>query len=144
MKIAISACLLGDKVRYDGKDQLNKQLVKLLKKHHIIKICPEISSGFDIPRKAMEIKDNRVINIDNEDLTDKLIEGCRICFDKASDCDLIILKSKSPSCGYGQTYDGTFTNTLINKNGLFSQMCIDNKMKVYTEKDIEILKEILK
>ena len=144
MKIAISACLLGDKVRYDGKHQLNKELKELLNKHSIIKICPEISSGFDIPRKAMEIKDNRVINIDNEDLTDKLMKGCKICFEKISDCDLVILKSKSPSCGYKQIYDGTFSNTLINKNGLFSQMCIDNNLKVYTEKDIEILKEILK
>lgn len=144
MKIAISACLLGDNVRYDGKHQLNKELKELLKKHSIIKICPEISSGFDIPRKAMEIKDNRVINIDNEDLTDMLMKGCKICFDKISYCDLVILKSKSPSCGYKQIYDGTFTNTLINKNGLFSQMCIDNNLKVYTEKDIDILKEILK
>ena len=67
MKIAISACLLGDKVRYDGKSKKDNKLVNLLKGHELIKICPEIQSGLPIPRKQMEIRNNKVYTIDNID-----------------------------------------------------------------------------
>ena len=143
MKIAVSACLLGDKVRYDGKDKLNKELVELLKNHDVIKICPEVASGFSIPRKPMEMKDNKVINIDNQDLTKQLINGCNICLKMIDDCDFLVLKSKSPTCGYQAIYDGSFTSTLTNKNGLFSQMVLDRGFTIYSEKDIEILRKIL-
>ena len=143
MKIAISACLMGDKVRYDGKHQLNKELSDILKDHDVIKICPELASGFSTPRKPMEIKDGKLINTDNKDLTKELIQGCNRCLEMIKDCDLVILKTKSPSCGYRQIYDGTFTNTLINKNGLFCQMCIDIGLRIYTEKNIDELRDIL-
>ena len=144
MKIAISACLMGDKVRYDGKHQLNKELVDLVKSHEVIRICPEQSSGFLVPRKPMEIINGKLINTDNLDLTEKLMKGCNKCLEMIKDCDMVILKTRSPSCGYGKIYDGTFTNTLIEGNGIFTDLCLKNNIKVYTELDIKELNDLLK
>ena len=144
MKIGISACLLGDKVRFDGKDKRNEKLIKLLKNHEIIKICPEIESGFPIPRLPIELKNNKAYTKDNKDVTKQLIKGSNKTYQKIKDCDLIILKTKSPSCGYQKIYDGSFTNKLIKGNGIFTQICIDNNKKIYTDEDIDLLTKLLK
>ena len=144
MKIGISACLLGDKVRFDGKDKRNEKLIKLLKNHEIIKICPEIESGFPIPHLPIELKNNKAYTKDNKDVTKQLIKGSNKTYQIIKDCDLIILKTKSPSCGYQKIYDGSFTNKLIKGNGIFTQICIDNNKKIYTDEDIDLLTKLLK
>ena len=126
MKIGVSACLLGDKVRYDGKDKRNDKLIKLLENHEIIKICPELLSGFPIPHEPIELLNNKAYTKDNKDVTKQLLKGSNKTYTKIKDCDLIILKTKSPSCGYKKIYDGTFSNKLIEGNGIFTQICIDN------------------
>lgn len=144
MKIGISACLLGDKVRYDGSGKANKQLIELLEKHETVKICPEVSAGFPIPRSPIEIMNDKVKNKDGEDLTDKLYQGSYECFEKIKDCDFVILKTKSPSCGYGQIYDGTFSGRLIKGDGIFTQLCLKNNIRVFTETQIDDIINTLK
>ena len=143
MKIAISACLLGDNVRYDASNKRNNDIISLLKDHEIIKICPEIQSGLPIPRKQIEIRNNKVYTIDNKDITKQINSGCLETLELIKDCDFVILKSKSPTCGYKKIYDGTFSNTLIDGNGMFTKLCIKNKIKVFDENDIEKIKELL-
>lgn len=143
MKIAVSACLLGDKVRYDGQSKLNKELSSLLSNHKVIKICPELMAGFEVPHEPLEILNDKVYTKSNIDVTDKLRYGAKLCLNKVLDCDLVILKSKSPSCGHIKIYDGSFTGTLIEGEGVFTKLCLENNIPIYTEENIDILKTFL-
>ena len=140
-KVAISACLLGENVRYDGSNKANKQIIELIKNHNIISICPE--KILKIPHPPIELRNNRAINKDNQDLTDILTKSCINEFERIKDCDFAILKSKSPTCGYKKIYDGSFTNSLIDGNGLFAKLLLENNIKVFTELQIEEIKKEL-
>ena len=140
MKIGISDCLTGDKVRYDGTDKRNSELLKILKEHELIKICPEMTAGFPVPRESLEIRNGRVYSSSDEDITKKLNEGAHKCLKMIQDCDFVVLKEKSPSCGVHLIYDGTFSGKPIEGHGLFTRLCLENGIPVYSENDIEEIK----
>ncbi|MBQ1481950.1 MAG: DUF523 domain-containing protein [Erysipelotrichaceae bacterium] len=143
MKIGISACLCGKKVRYDGSDKKDEELLKLLQGHELIEICPELSAGFSIPHEALEIKDGKVLTSSFIDVTEKLTQGSLKELSKIADCDLLILKQKSPSCGKGKIYDGSFSGKLVEGNGIFAKLCLEKGIKVFSEEDkISIEKEL--
>ena len=133
--IAISACLLGQNCRYDGSNKLNVQIKKLVINHNVIQICPE--AVFDVPHKPIELKNGKAYMADGSDATEILKQSCQKVFDEIKDCDFAILKSKSPTCGYQKIYDGTFTNKLIDGNGMLTQLLLDNGIKVYSELQID-------
>ena len=137
MKIGISACLAGDKVRYDGTDKKDEKLLKLLQGHELIRICPELEAGFSIPRDTLEISGNRVYSRAGKDCTRKLQKGAAKSLEKIRDCDFVILKSRSPSCGLYQIYDGTFSGKMTEGNGVFARLCLENGIPVYSENDID-------
>ena len=114
-KIAVSACLLGDNCKYNGKNNYNEEIEHLLKDKEVYKICPEILTGLSIPRKPVEIKDNKVITQDNEDMTEIFLHGVDMAWEKLKDknIDLAILKANSPTCGSKTIYDGTFSHALV-------------------------------
>ncbi|MBQ6560537.1 MAG: DUF523 domain-containing protein [Erysipelotrichaceae bacterium] len=142
MKIAVSACLLGDNVRYDGTNKFNEVLVSLLEGHEIIRICPE-AMVFLIPHLPIEIQDGRITDSDGFDHTQDMTIACEKCLAQIEGCDFVILKSKSPSCGYGEIYDGTFSGTIIKGNGLFATLCLENGYRIFTENDLEEIRQIL-
>lgn len=143
MRIGISACLLGYDVRYDGSSKRNAELIELLEGHEVIPVCPELAAGFSIPRETMEIIEGRVISKSGIDLTDRLYDGCLRCLEKVKDCDLVILKTRSPSCGLYEIYDGSFSGRMTAGNGLFAQLCINEKIRTVTEDDPDLSKIIL-
>lgn len=128
MRIAVSACLLGENCRYDGQNCYRSQLMELLKGHEVIPVCPETLGGLLAPRNPMEIQDGRMIDATGKDLTSLLEKGVDLAYQqvKESAVDLVILKSKSPTCGSGLVYDGTFTGRLIHGNGWFAQVLKEN------------------
>ena len=142
-KIGVSACLLGDNVRYDGTNKRNDSLLKILKNCEIVSICPEVLGGLKIPHLPCERKNNIVVNSNNEDVTNIFVTGAKLAFEKIKDCDFVILKTKSPSCGLNKIYDGTFSNKLINGNGLLTDLCIQANIKVFTEEDLNIIESII-
>lgn len=142
-KIAVSACLLGKNVRYNKTNKLNKPLIDLLNNCQIISICPEILGGLSIPHNPCEIRENKVVDSNNKDVTHNFIEGANKAFELIQDCDFVVLKEKSPSCGINHIYDGTFSNHLINGSGIFARICIENKIKVFNEEDLSLIKEEL-
>ena len=144
MKIGISSCLIGNKVRYDGKDKKNKELMKLLEGQDLIPICPEIEAGFSVPREPIEMKDGHIIKEDLTDLTEELRKGSLHCLRQIEGCDFLILKSKSPSCGMGKIYDGSFTGKLIDGNGLFTSSAKEKGYRIFTEDQLEEIKGVLK
>ncbi len=143
MKIGISACLMGYRYRYDGTDRLNEELLDILNKHELIPICPEFSSGFPVPHDPIELKNGKAYLKDGSDVTAKLLKGCRLSFMKVKDCDFVILKTKSPSCGYKKIYDGSFSGKLIDGNGMFAGLCLKNGIRIFNDTDIDLIKEYI-
>lgn len=138
MKILISACLLGLSCRYDGQAKPVDGIDELQKKHTLIPFCPECMGGLPTPRPPAEIVGDRVINKEGADVTEAYrkgaIETLRLC--KLLRCDCAILKEKSPSCGHGKIYDGTFSGTLTEGNGITAALLQKEGIPVYGESDI--------
>lgn len=136
-KIIVSACLLGVNCKYNGGNNYNEKILEYLKDKQVIPICPEIMGGLPTPRIASEIKDNMVINKENKDVTDNFKKGAEETLNLAKRLGVTkaLLKSKSPSCGYKKIYDGTFSDNLIDGNGITTELLLKNNFEIITEKD---------
>ena len=113
----VSACLAGIKCRYDGKDNENNDIIKLVKEGKAIPVCPEVLGGLPIPRVPCEIIEDKsgklkVINKEGKDCTLEFLQGAQkaLAIAEVVGADTAILKSKSPSCGCGKIYDGKTSN----------------------------------
>lgn len=139
MNIMISACLLGHKVRYDGKDKLNQELINLLKCHNLIPICPEFLAGFSIPHPPIESKDGKYYTNQMIDVTTMFENGAKkaleLCLDQS--IDFVILKTKSPSCGKDLIYDGSFKGKLVIGDGSFTKLLKQHNIQTFKEDQIE-------
>ncbi len=140
-KILVSACLLGIPCRYDGKSKPVKGVIDLQSKYDLIPVCAEVLGGLPTPRIGAEIVGERVLRADGTDVTTSYQNGAKRVLEIAreNDCKLAILKSKSPSCGKNGVYDGTFTRTLVDKNGILADLLIKNGIRVLDETEIEKL-----
>lgn len=141
MNILISACLLGCACRYDGKSKPHPAVEQLHEKHTLIPVCPEIYGGLPTPRPPSEIVDDRVQNSAGEDVTDAYRRGAAEALRLAEffGCKVAVLKAKSPSCGKGKVYDGTFSRTLTDGDGVTAALLQKNRITVYTEDEITVL-----
>jgi len=145
-KILISACLVGDKCRYDGKGNYNPLVEKLLEKYELVPFCPEVEGGLRTPRDPSEIqKDGTVITIHKKDVTRQYDLGAEkalnIC--KYLGIELAVLKENSPSCGVHTVYSGNFDNRKVGGKGKTTEVLQRNGIRVISENDIEdFLKEI--
>jgi uncharacterized protein YbbK (DUF523 family) len=138
--VLISACLLGENVKYDGKNNLIELslLEKLKSKYNLIPICPEVDGKLPIPRVPSEIVEDKVFNKNGKDVTKNFKLGATLALQTAQthNCKKAILKSNSPSCGKDQVYDGTFSKTLKAGFGITSALLVKNGIKVLDENDI--------
>lgn len=149
----VSACLLGIKCRYDGKTKENEELMKLAAEGKVIPVCPEQLGGCPTPRSQSEIAGGngadvlcgrgRVTAIDGDDVTGHFIKGAEETLKLAHSCGVkkAVLKARSPSCGYGQIYDGTFSGVLKDGNGVTAELLSKNGIEVFTEENIEALEK---
>ncbi|MDU3177826.1 DUF523 domain-containing protein [Anaerococcus sp.] len=138
MKVAVSACLLGENCKYNGGNNYNKKLVNFVKDHEVIAMCPEVLGGLLIPRPPAEIVNGLVrqkngISVDNEfkkgaQKALNIIKKNKIC--------LVILQSRSPSCGVNNVYDGSFTGKLIEGKGVFARILEENNIEVIDVEDL--------
>ena len=125
-KILISACLLGKNCKYNGGNNTDAipvdELDKLRQIYELIAVCPECMGGLTTPREPAEIcASGRVLTkFSGRDVTAEFILGAQICADVAreNDCKIAVLKERSPSCGSGWIYDGSFTGRLVSGDGL--------------------------
>ena len=139
--LLVSACLLGIGCRYDGKHKANDEVLKLREKYNLIPFCPEIFGGLPTPRIPSERIGDRVMMKDGTDVTEnykrgakEALELCRIYNIKTA-----ILKERSPSCGKGEIYDGSFTGALTERDGVTAELLINNGVRVLGESEINIL-----
>lgn len=137
----VSACLAGINCRYDGKGSLNEKVMELVKQGNAIPVCPEQLGGLTTPRSACEIIKGagvpKVLDKEGIDRTEEFVLGAErtLAIAKALGITTAILQSRSPSCGCGQVYDGSFSGKLIPGNGLTAQMLLQNNIDVITDKD---------
>ena len=133
--IIVSACLAGINCRFDGRNNENKEIVKLVNEGKAIPVCPEQLGGLSTPRKPCEIKNGRVINEDKEDVTEYFINGAnkvlKIC--EKYNCKKAILKSKSPSCGSDKIFNGEFNGVSIDGDGITTMLLKENGIEVISE-----------
>lgn len=132
MKIGVSACLLGKNVKYNGKNNFSPELVEKLKDAEIIDICPEVLGGLSVPRDPAEIVDGEVVTNKGVSVDYEFRNGAKKALDiiKKEKVDLVVLQSRSPSCGKGKIYDGTFSSKLIDGDGIFVRLLEENSIKV--------------
>lgn len=136
--ILVSACLLGVSCRYDGKSKPNENVIALKDRYNLIPVCPEIMGGLPTPRKASEIQGSQVVMGDGKNVTKEYRKGAeevlRLC--RLFGCKRAVLKEKSPSCGCGKVYDGTFSGKLIDGNGITAKLLMENGIEVFGETGI--------
>ncbi len=133
-----SACLLGIKCRYDNKSKPNKKVIKLSKKEVLIPVCPEQLGGLPTPRENSERQGKRVITASGKDETENFERGAREVSKLAKLFGIkeAIFKQRSPSCGCGKIYDGTFSGKLIKGDGVATALLKKNGIKVISEEEL--------
>lgn len=143
-KILISACLLGNKVRYDGRDNLidSDLLNRLHEQGRLIPICPEIEGGLPTPRPPAEIQDKfplRITSHIGEDVTPQFLAGAERAVEIArrEGCCCALMKSRSPSCGNLEVYDGNFNGTIKSGSGATADELMRNGFPVYNERQLD-------
>ena len=139
MNILISACLLGVNCRYDGGAKLIDEIDQLTERYNLIPVCPEIYGGLQTPREPAEIIDGKVINKKGEDVSENFTRGANETLHLAElyNCKYAILKERSPSCGFGEVYDGTFSGNLVKGNGYTAESLSKNGIKIIGESEID-------
>lgn len=139
MKILVSACLLGENCKYSGGNNKNDKVIALGKKHKLIPICPECFAQLPIPRPPAEIVGYKVFNKLGEDITEQFKDGAEKTLYVAEEagCQTAVLKERSPSCGFGEIYDGSFTGKTIRGNGITAQLLYDNGITIYGESNVD-------
>ena len=138
MKIMVSACLLGENCKYDGGNNRNEALLNMLAGHEVIPVCPEVAGSLPVPRVPAEIVNGRVVNRNGEVVDEAFRKGAERTLEtaKREKPDLIILQSRSPSCGVKEIYDGTFTGKKIPGHGIFANMAIQAGYHVIDAEDL--------
>ena len=140
--IGVSACLIGENCTYSGKNNLVLGLKRLYELGEVVCVCPEVMGGLSTPRNPAEIQSVEPLLITTNqqvDVTKEYLEGAKKAMSIfiAHDVKVAILKFRSPSCGCDGIYDGTFSHTLIDGQGVFAKMCEEHGIKVFREKQIE-------
>jgi uncharacterized protein YbbK (DUF523 family) len=147
--ILVSTCLLGVNCRYDGGSKQIERLLELAAMGELIPVCPEQLGGCPTPRPPCEIcggsgKDvlegnARIQSTMGTDISDKFIRGAQETLElaKAFGIQKAVLKARSPSCGFGQIYDGTFSSTLIDGNGVTAELLNRNGIEILSEENFE-------
>ena len=139
-KVLISACLAGINCKFNGENNLLDRgvLDEISKKYHLLFVCPEVFGGLSTPREPAEMKGGLVVTKTAKDVSENFKFGAEICLKiaKLNGCKKAILKARSPSCGSGQIYDGSFTKRLILGDGVAAKLLKENGILVFSEDEI--------
>ena len=141
MKIMVSACLAGENCKYNGGNNRSEKVLKMMAENEVLTVCPEQMGGLSTPRVPAEIRDGVVTAKDGRNVDAQFRAGAAKCLEiaKREQPDLIVLQSRSPSCGVKQRYDGTFSGKLVDRAGVTAQLLMDNGFRCI---DVEDLGEV--
>ncbi len=137
--IIVSACLAGLHCRYDGGEKSCAAVLRLVAEGRAIPLCPEQLGGLSTPRQPAEIRGTQVVRKDGVDVSAEFERGAQEALQIArlAGAKTAILKARSPSCGCGTIYDGSFSGALVEGDGVFAALCRRSGIEVKTEADIE-------
>ena len=143
MKLLMSACLLGVNCRYNGERKAlpDDVLQRLLERHTVVPVCPEQLGGLTTPREPSERQGERVVMRSGRDVTAEYTRGAQEALRLARrfGCTAAVLKERSPSCGMGKIYDGSFQGRIVDGNGVTAQLLAAHGISVYGESRIHEL-----
>ncbi len=139
----VSGCLLGHNCKYNGGNNQKDEVVEFCKTHKHIVVCPERAGNLPCPRPPAEKVGRRILNKSGEDVTSQFVQGAQATLQRCvkmaelggEEIEGAILKANSPSCGIGKIYDGTFSGTLTDGDGVFAGMLAAMGIEVITEKE---------
>lgn len=142
MKIGLSLCFAHICCTYKAGHHRLSIIEKMYRDGVAIGVCPEVYGGLNIPREPAEIQSTNPLvikTITGKDVTKEYVEGASIAFDicKNQGVDVMLLKSRSPSCGKDGIYDGTFQHRVVDGAGVFAKLCLENEIKVFHEEEID-------
>lgn len=143
MRVVVSACLLGEHCKYDGGTNENAVLVDALRGVgcEVIAVCPEVAGGLSVPRPRSEIRDGTVVNEYGADVDEAFRRGADSELGRVlagGPVDLAILQPRSPSCGVGEVYDGSFGGVLVPGDGVFARLLFDHGIPVLRPEDVSL------
>ena len=138
MKIAVSACLLGENCKYNGGNNFSEKVIEFVKGHEVVPLCPEVLGGLPVPREPAERVRGVVMQKNGNSVDAEFRKGAQIALKKILDqeIELVILQSRSPSCGVNMIYDGSFSGKLISGQGVFAKLLKENNIKVIDVEDL--------
>ena len=142
-KLLISACLLGRNCKYSGGNNYLPGVEALRDRYELVPVCPECMGGLPIPHDPAERVGDKVISRSGADVTAPFQRGAELTLRRAQQTGarLALLKERSPSCGHGAIYDGTFTGTVVPGSGVTAGLLAKNGGMVYAEsRSKELLK----
>ena len=142
MTVLVSACLLGVPCRYDGQSKRHPLAQELCRRHRVIPVCGEIFGGLPTPRPPAELqRDGRVVDRAGKDVTEAYRRGAEAVLELArlTGAEAAVLKERSPSCGSGAVYDGTFSGTLTAGWGVAAGLLREQGIRVLGESRLEEL-----
>ena len=144
MRVLVSACLLGVACRYDGQSKAYPLVDELCRRYEVVPVCPEIMGGLPTPRTPAERRNDRVVTKNGGDVTEQYRRGAEEVLRLAQKlgCRIAVLKERSPSCGSGQVYDGSFTAALTEGFGVAAELLQRAGIRVIGESQLaDFLKE---
>ena len=138
MVVAVSACLLGENCKYNGGNNFSSKVAEFLKGHEVVAICPEVLGGLPTPRVPAEIVCGKVTNKDGISVDAEFRAGAERALEivREKQAELVILQSRSPSCGVNTIYDGSFSGRTIPGQGVFAELLRKNNIKVMDVADL--------
>jgi len=141
MRVLVSSCILGENCKYNGKNNRNELALDFLKDKEIVSICPEMLAGMSTPRPCAELVDGVVMDHAGNNLDADYRKAVALALSEImeEDFDLVILQSRSPTCGVNTIYDGTFSGKIIPGSGIFAKALIE---KGYHVIDVENLHDL--
>lgn len=143
VKVLVSACLAGERCRFDGAARTCAGIDEIAEFAELVPICPEVLGGLPVPRKPSEILGSRVVTCDGADVTEAFQRGAERAVRRAlgEGCRFAVLKERSPSCGSKAVYDGTFSSVLVQGSGFAAAALERAGIRVYGESDLAKLKK---
>lgn len=138
MKILVSACLLGENCKYNGGNNYCPKVAAFVKGHEVIPVCPEMEAGMGCPRIPVEIRDGILTDRNGNNVDGPMRQAIRVRLESLRDQQIgcAVLKSRSPTCGVRQVYDGSFTGRLVDGSGLFAQALREAGYQIIDSEDI--------
>ena len=137
--LLVSACLLGFACKYSGGNNYSEKVARFIQGHEVVSVCPEVLGGLPVPRESAEIVNGVVKHKDGSSVDAEFRKGAQIALETVLErqVDLVILQSRSPSCGPNTIYDGSFSGKVIPGQGVFAQMLKEKGIKMIDVAELE-------